>query len=599
MKLTDYIIHFLAEKGVSHAFGLTGGAVVHLFDSAFRTGRIKPIFHHHEQAASFAAEAYARASNNFGVCFITTGPGVTNALTGLAAAWLDSLPCLYISGQSRLSQTTRNRKIRQGGSQQMDIIPLVQPMTKYAVMIEDPNTIRYHLEKAFELATTERPGPVWIDLPLDIQWAQIEPDKLIGFEGKGLTERHPVMPNDLATCLAWLEKSERPLILAGAGIRLAKAETLFLDFIRRHKIPFVTSWGAADIIPSTDSQNIGRIGVSGQRGANLAVQNCDLLICIGSHLCLPLTGSGVNAFAREAKKVVVDIDRTELDEINIPIDLSIQADAGDFLRTSITSWPSQIFTGSDRWIKGCIRFKLYNLSPALTRDSNEITSYQVVKVVSDLSEEGDTLVVDGGGTNVYVSFQTIQVKERQRLILSTGLCAMGSGIPESIGACYARGLSRTICFCGDGSFQLNVQELQTLKYHCLPIKVFVINNGGYLSIRHTQRDFLDSNYVGSKAEGGMSLPEICKVSEAYGIPAVRIERKEELVSRIREVLDTKGPVVCEVCCCQDQDVEPRAGFDKRSNGTFTQRPLEDMMPYLDREELSQNMFIKPWNKLDR
>lgn len=596
MKLTDYVVQLLADSGVSHVFGLTGGAVVHLFDSAARSGRLQPIFHHHEQAAAFAAQAYARANGNLGACFVTTGPGVTNALTGLAAAWIDSVPCIYISGQARLSHTAQGRKVRQVGTQHLEVVPLVQSMTKYAVLIEEVASIRYHLEKAIHLATTGRPGPVWIDLPLDMQWADINPHELRGFtpESPELPIAHETMDPSLATCLAWLKESKRPLVLAGYGVALGKAQDVFGEFINRHALPYLTTWGAVDVLPSNHPCNLGRPGIAGHRGANLAIQNCDLLIVLGSHLCLPVTGTMLSSFARAARIVMVNIDPEEMANRSIPIHLPIVSDVKSFLQDMNNHVPAGQNFGSASWQDTCQLYRRTYLSPPPVA-GDTISPYEFVQTLSELSADDDIVVVDGGGTNVYVAFQTFRIKGRQRMILSTGLCAMGSGLPESIGACFGSGQRRTLCLSGDGSMQLNIQELQTIRHHGLPVKIFITDNSGYLSIRGTQKEFLDENYIGSNAAGGVSLPDYTKVAAAYGIPSVLIDRRENLRTVLAEVLSRPGPEVCVVRTSPVQEIIPRQGFDRRANGTFAARPLEDMAPFLDRKEFAEAMQIPPWN----
>lgn len=591
MKLTDYIVHFLANRGVKHVFGLTGGAVVHLFESASSSGRIQPVFHHHEQAAAFAAQAYARASRTLGACIVTTGPGVTNAITGLAAAWLDSVPCVYLSGQTRLAHTTRGKKIRQLGTQQLDVIPLVQSLTKYAVMVEDPKMIRFELEKAVHLATTARPGPVWIDLPLDLQWATIEPDQLASYVPPALAAPTPT-PDQLSSVRELLARSQRPLVLVGAGVNRARAEKQFAAFIDRFHLPFVTTWGAVDVIPGGHPLNLGRPGVAGQRGANLAVQNSDLLIVLGSHLNIPVTGTMFSSFAPQATIVMVDIDPEEITERSIPVQLPIVADVRLFLEALLAGHPGQSAPPPAQWREVCARYRDLRSNPP--QPATEVISpYDYVRTLSELSAENDVVVVDGGGTNVYVSFQSFHLKAGQRMILSTSLCSMGSGLPESIGACFGSGGRRTLCLSGDGSMQLNIQELQTIRHHQLPIKIFISANGGYLSIRQTQKEFLSEHYVGSQSAGGMSLPDYTRVAAAYGLPVFEIKQPDQLRAGLQAALDQTGPVVCVVHTSPVQDLIPRQGFDRRTDGTFAPRPLHDMAPFLDREEFSQLMVAGP------
>lgn len=361
MKLTDYVVEFLADRGVDHVFGLTGGAVVHLFDSADRSGRLQPIFSHHEQASAFAAQAYARVRNGLGACFVTTGPGATNAITGLTAAWLDSVPCFYVSGQARLSHSTRHKKIRQLGTQEIDIVDVVESLTNYAVMLESADDIRYVLERAYSAATTGRPGPVWIDIPLDLQWAEVEPDKLRGFTPE--TVPGPSFDEQAGRMLEMLRSAERPLVLVGSGVTRADAKEELAAFIDRFDVPFVTTWGACDLLPSAHPRYVGRPGIAGQRGANLAIQNCDLLVALGSHLCIPVTGTMFEAFARAAKVVVVDVDPDELQERTVRVDLPIQADARDFLALVLASGDAGA-AGSEKWRAMCTTYhQRYNAPP--------------------------------------------------------------------------------------------------------------------------------------------------------------------------------------------------------------------------------------------
>ncbi len=600
IKTTDYIAQFLAQQGVKHVFGLTGGAVVHFFDSVSKTPGMNVVFNHHEQAAAFAAQAYARVAEGLGACFVTTGPGGTNAITGLCAAWLDSIPCIYISGQARLAHTTQNKPIRQLGTQQLDIIALVAPVTKYAVMITDVKRIRYELEKAVYLAQTGRPGPVWIDVPLDFQWAMIDPDHLPGFdpkEFKKVVADQQVLEKQIGECVRYLNEAKRPLVLAGHGVRLGHAGEEFRRFIEVFAIPFVTSWNASDLLATDHPLYAGRPGLFGQRGANLAVQNCDLLLALGSHLCIPLTGTMFEAFAREAKIIMVDTDPDELKTRTVRVDLAVECDVKSFLKeiTRHTGDQNPPTPDHDSWRQQCQRYQTtYNAIPAEWFQQKEyVNPYVFVDALSDALGSEDVIVVDGGGTINQITFQSFKVKEGQRLIISAGLCSMGSGLPESVGACFASGGKRTICLCGDGSMQLNIQELQTIMHHRLPVKIFIFNNEGYLSIRQTQQGFLEGRYIGSSAEGGLSLPDFKKVAQAYGIEALQVTQHGELKEKIQRVLRHSGPVVCEVLVEKNQEVAPRQGFEKLPTGVYRPRPLEDMDPLLDRWEFAENMIVKP------
>lgn len=603
MKLTDYVIDFLVTQGIRNVFGLTGGAVVHLFDSADRNPAITPIFCHHEQAAALAAAAYARVKNGLGAAIVTTGPGGTNAITGVTGAWQDSIPCIFLSGQSRVEHTTHGKSLRQLGSQELDIVSIVRPITKYAVMVEDPLKIRYHLEKAVYLATESRPGPVWIDLPLNFQWVSIEPDMLAGFNPDEIKQFSPpeIPIKELCKeCYELLIRAERPLVFGGYGIRLARAEKELRQFVELLNIPFLLTWTASDIVSTDHSLFIGRPGIAGQRGANLAVQNCDLLICVGSHLSIPLTGTLFHAFAREAKIVMVDIAKEELEYQTVRVDLPIQCDAKLFFKEMLNQAPYKELGLKDWWLEKCIKYKLYNSVPQeWTAQRDYVNPYVFIDILSDELNDNDIIVVDGGGTVVYITFQAFKVKEKQRLILSSGIGAMGTGLPESVGACFASGGKRVICLCGDGSMQLNIQELQTIVHHNLSVKIFVFNNGGYLAIRHTQDGFLDGNYVGSNAQGGLSLPDFKKVAAAYGINSTQINNHGELRDKIRWTLENPGPWLCEVMINREQEMMPRQGFEQKPDGTFAPRPLEDMYPYLDRQEFLDNMIVAPWGGSER
>jgi len=598
MKLTDYLIDFLAKQGIRHIFGFTGGGAVHIFDSLDKNPQIRPVYCHHEQAVALAAVSYSRITNNLGVVVVTTGPGGTNTLTGVLAAWQDSIPCVFISGQARVEHTSHGKPVRQVGTQEFDISSLVKPITKYAAMVEDAKMIRYHLEKALYLAKEGRPGPVWLDLPLNFQWSSIEPDSLVGFTSPPTSSNDSHQKSHAGNCektYELLRKADRPLLLAGYGIRLAHAEGEFREVIKKLRIPFVSTWNASDYLPTDNRLYLGRIGIAGQRGANLAIQNCDFLLALGSRLSIPLTGTMFDAFARDAKIIAVDVDHNELNYKNVRVDLAINSDVRLFL-SEMLKYPRGIgFESEQVWAQKCKRYKEYNsVSPALGKQKTYVNPYAFVDLLSDMLDRKDTIIVDGGGTNLYISFQAFKVKEGQRLVTSSAIASMGTGLPESIGACFATSKSRVICLTGDGSLQLNIQELQTIVHHKLPVKIFVMNNNGYLAIRHTQKSFLESNFTGSSSEGGITLPDYQKVAKAYGLKTIKINNNTDLVKRIRWTLKTQGPVLCEIMVSPNQELIATQGFDKNKDGTFSPRPLEDMYPFLERKEFMKNMFVKPF-----
>ena len=598
MKLSDYVVEFLAEQGIQHVFGVTGGAVVHLFDSANRSENIQPVFTHHEQAAALAAEAYARTRNGLGAAFVTTGPGGTNAITGLAAAWLDSLPAIFISGQTRVAHTSRGKPIRQLGTQENDIITLVTPFTKYAIMLDDPSSIQYHLQKAVHTAKIGRPGPVWLDIPQDLQWSEIDPEQLRSFDAPRMEKRAAIgqfKSTGIDECIELMRASSRPMLLAGAGIKLGHAEKEFEQLVKALDWPFVSTWNSTDIVPCENDLYVGRPGIFGQRGANLAVQNSDLLIALGSHLCIDITGTMFDAFAREAKRIMVDIDPVELAHQNVHIDLPIESDVKVFLQELLGRLNELEPADSAAWREKCKQYAGFNVVPSAWREiTNGVDPYVFMDSLSEELNARDVIVVDGGGTVNQLTFQAIKLKKGQQIIISGGLCTMGSGLPEAVGSCFASGKKRTICLSGDGSMQFNIQELQTIVHHDLPVKIFVLDNGGYLSIRHTQDTFLDGVHAGSDREGGVSTPDFEKVAKAYGIKTVRIKDHGELEMGIRRALETAGPTLCIVSVPNDYQMNPRQGFDLNADGTGTPRPLEDMYPLLDRGIFKAAMLIDPY-----
>lgn len=592
MKLTDYIANFLVERGVRNAFGLTGGAVVHLFDSLACRAGIECVFTHHEQAASFAAEAWAKTAGVPGLCVVTTGPGGTNAITGLAAAWLDSVPTLFISGQARLNQTTNRLRVRQLGTQQLNVLPIVGSLTKYAVMLESAADVRRELERCWWTATHGRPGPVWLDLPLDLQWQNVEPADLPGWIPP-INSEPRADARAIDETLTLLSRASRPLVLVGNGVRRADAIPELIEFLRATEVPCLLTYGTADVLPHDHPANMGRPGLAGQRGANLAIQNCDLLISLGSHLCVPVTGSQFDCFARGAKIVMVDIDADELAHRTVPVDLPIQADVRDFLRECLRRRP-ECNPGTDLWKQACQRYRTLNVAPSSREFGSTFSSYEAQDLICDASDYGDCVVVDGGGTNVYVSFQSWRVKPGQRLILSTALCSMGSGLPEAVGVWFGSHPGRVIVLCGDGSLQLNIQELQTIKHHRIPAKIFVFCNAAYLSIRHTQDGFLGSRHIGSHPDHGVSLPDYTKVAQAYGIHSWSARSAQELKDGLPGMMASPDPVLCTVHVAANQQVVPRQGFAAQPDGSFKPLPLEEMEPRLPDEELERLMFVPRW-----
>jgi acetolactate synthase-1/2/3 large subunit len=592
-KLSDYVMSFVASLGARHVFMVPGGGAMHLNDSLGCCRQLEYVCNLHEQASAIAAEAYAKVVNDLGIALVTTGPGGTNAVTGLAGAWLDSTPCLFISGQVKRSDMMGNLGIRQLGVQEVDIVSIVKPITKYAVTVTDPTRIRYHLERAVYLARTGRPGPVWIDIPLDVQAAPIDPDTLEAFEPPQVT-RPEELTAPVAQAIDLLNHAARPIILAGNGIRLARAQEDFYRLIERLGLPLLTTWLAMDLVPEHDELYVGRPGPVAPRGANFALQNSDFLLTIGARLDLVVTAYAHDKFARAAKKVMVDIDRAEIAKMKTPIHVPVCADAGDFIREFLNQIETVQRRDRSGWIERCRRWKTaYPLMLPEFRERLEgVSTYLFSDVLSDEMDAGELIVSGSSGAGIEIFLLMLKIKPRQRVLLTTALGAMGFGLPAAIGACLAGGRRRTVCVDGDGGFQLNIQELETVARLNLPIKFFVLNNNGYSSIRTSQMRWF-GRLAGADATSGLTLPTLLKVSLAYGVPTAQIKHATNLRAQIRKILESPGPVVCDVIVPPDEPRIPSLASAQRPDGSLISKPLEDLWPFLDRDEFRANMIIPP------
>lgn len=594
IRVADYIIRFIEKLGVTDVFTVSGGGSIFLCDALGASTKLRYICCHHEQAVAMATESYARVRNRIGVSIVTTGPGGTNAITGVAGSWMDSVPHLILSGQVFLKQTIGKTGLRQLGVQEINIVDLVKPVTKYAVMVDDPKKIRYHLEKAVHLATTGRPGPVWLDLPADIQNAKVDPETLEGFqaesENAGATADVGLRDN-VREVVALLARSRRPLIHVGQGVRIAGAEEELLGLITEFGIPFVTARNANDLIATDHPLHVGRPGTFAQRPANFAVQNADFYLAVGTRLSLPQTGYDAKDFARNAKRVMVDIDQAELDKPTLDMHIKIRSDAKAFL----TELRRELAGTSGRWaawIQTCADWR--KRYPVVTdqqrRQERFVNSYHFVDLLSDMLA-GDDIVVTDMGISFQGTHQALRVKKGQRFFTNSGFASMGWGLPAAVGAAVG-GRRRTICLSGDGGLQMNIQELATVKHHRLPVKLFVMNNGGYLTIKQTQEMGFQGRLMGVNVDTGLSFPDFQKVAEAYGIPARRVDSHDALSEAIRATLEDNGPAVCELVMDPDQAQVGRAVQRKRADGSTEYTPLEDLHPFLSREELSQNMVAQ-------
>lgn len=593
VKLSDYVISFLEKKGIKDVFLVSGGNLMHLLESIRVNKNMNYICNHHEQASAMAAEGYSKMSGKTGFAMVTSGPGGTNAITGVAGAWIDSNPMIIISGQSYSSQTVGKSGLRQLGVQEINIVDIVRPITKYAIMVKDPKKIKYQLEKALHIANSGRPGPVWVDIPVNMQMAMIEEKDLESFVPEEFKKEDSDLKEKVKEAIALIKDSKRPVIILGNGVRLSHAEKEFFELAEKLSIPIVTTRNANDLIWEEHPLYAGRIGSFGQRASNLAIQNSDLVLSIGSRVALAVTGWAYKDFAREAKKIIVDIDSAELKKIIINADIAIKADAKDFIYEMSRQLDSSKLENCDEW-KSKIkewRAKYPVCLPEYEDIKGSINTYYFSELLSQELNNDDIVVTDMG-----MSFQCImqglKLKKGQRLFTSAGLAAMGFGLPGAIGACIGNGRKRTICVSGDGGLMMNIQELQTVFHNKLPIKLFVFNNKGYSSIRETQKAYFEG-YLGSEKGSGVSIPDIVKVAESFGIKAKRIENQEKLREEIKEVLDYNGPYVCDLNISENQQVIPKQGAFHRPDGKPVPRPIEDMIPYVDREEFKKDMIIEP------
>ena len=595
MRVADFVANFIVDElNVKQVFTITGAGIMHLTDGLVCNKKLQTICPHHEQTASMALEAYSRASENFGVGIFTTGPGCTNAITGLAGAWQDSVPCLFISGQVKLAEASSQsgiKKLRQFGVQELDIIPIVESITKYAVTVTQPEKIRYELEKAVHIAKSGRPGPVWVEIPMDVQSAKIT-HELEKFEIKQ-SEKPKINEKQIELIIGLLQNVKRPIIISGQGVRIAGAIELLAKFIKLFKIPVVTPYLGIDTIRHDEGYYIGKTGVKGERAANLAMQNSDLVLSIGSSLHVSVIGYNYKQFAREAKKIVIDIDEITHKKQTIDIDQFVHADAKDFLNILIKKSMENKIPKYTSWLKKCNEWK--NRYPTCLDNykntKNAINSYFLIDQVCKNSKAGDIFVSDAGGTFYAVSQAVTLTKPNQRYIPSSAMATMGYSLPAAIGIAVATE-NRVIAFTGDGSLQQNIQEFQTLKEYNLPVKLFVLNNDGYHSIRTSQTNYFQKRYIGESSKSGISFPDTLKIAKAYGIKAIRINQPSQIPNTINKVLNHEGPVVCDVIVPREQEIIPTVASRVNDDGTMSSRPLEDMYPFLDRKEYQNNMIVK-------
>lgn len=598
IRVADYVAKTLADYGVRHVFMVTGGGAMFLNNAFGQEKRIKYICNHHEQACAMAAEGYARVTGQTGVINVTTGPGGINALNGVYGAWTDSIPLLIVSGQVKRETCLATYNIpdlRQLGDQEADIISMVKGITKYAILVNDPQTIRYHLERAWHLAASGRPGPCWLDIPIDVQSSLIDETSLVAYDSQEdkLAWEMSLISRQCREILERLRASPRPVILAGSGVRHAHAVEIFDMVAHKLGVPITTAW-THDLIASDDPLFCGRPGTIGERAGNFTVQNAETLLILGSRLNVRQVSYNWQSFARHAFKIQVDADAAELNKPTVKPDMAVHCDARLFLEEMNCQLDNVEWNAGRHaeWLAWCKeRVARYPIVLPKHRVFNgHINSYYFVEELFHRLVDDD-VVVCGNGTACIVPFQAGRLRKGQRMFSNSGAASMGHDLPAAVGAAVGRDGKRVICLAGDGSIQLNIQELQTVAHHQLPIKIFVLNNDGYLSIRTTQRNFF-GNLVGESPASGVSFPDMVKVATAYGLPAFRIDQAD-FVGRIDEALNLPGPVLCEVMLDPNQTFEPRSSSKQLPDGRIVSAPLEDMFPFLEREELLNNLLIPP------
>ncbi len=592
IKVSDFIAKFIAEHKdtAKTVFMVSGGGNMHLIDSLGKNKNLEYVCNHHEQACAIAAEGYARVSNKIGIAYVTTGPGGTNAITGIYGAWVDSIPMMIISGQVKFQTTIVSQpelNLRQLGDQEVNIVDIVRPITKYTVMITDKNSIKFHLQKAVYEAKHGRPGPVWLDVPLDIQGAMVDEADLIEFE----IPEEPKFDTKIPQILDALKVAERPVIIAGNGVTLAGANEDFLKLIKILKIPVISTFARYDIVRNDHELFFGRYGTIGNRAANFVVQNSDLIISIGARLNIRAVSYNWEFFGREAKKILVDIDQNELDKKTIAADIKIKSDAKVFISDLRSALKDKLDFGA--WLEICKNYrKNYpTIEPFRQNVKEWVDSYNFFDVLSN--HKRDLVYVFGNGTACVSSYQSLRIYENQKVVVNSGCASMGYDLPAAIGACFANGKKDTICVTGEGSLQMNIQEFQTIIHNRLPIKIFVLNNAGYISIRNTQNNFFKGHKVGSDQDSGVSFPNIVKLAEVYGFEACRIENQLNLKGELEKILSKPCAVVCEIMLSPTEKMEPKLSSKIKPDGKMVSKPLEDMFPFLPREEFYKNMIIKP------
>ena len=584
VKLSDYIFQFLESKNIDTAFSVSGGAAAHLLES-IRQSKIKYIPNYHEQASAMSAEGYARISNKPSVVLVTNGPGSSNTITGVVGAYQDSIPMFIISGQVPTNQTLQSG-LRQLGVQELDIIPMVKDITKFAIQVRDASKIKYYLEKAYYECTSGRMGPVWLDIPLDIQSSVIEIENLQGYT----PPVEPITNLDIDSILNVLNKAKRPLIITGNGIHLSNTENIFKEIINKLQIPAISTWTSKDLFNWHDRLFVGNFGLLGERAANFAVQKADLLLILGSRLSIPNIGYNSKLFSPNSIKIMVDIDENEMNKPTLDIQYKIKSNLTEFLPTLNNSIPVNL-PNWDNWIEETNTWKhkypVYQQEYKETKD--KINSFYFIEILSQHLTDNHVIVTDMG-TSYTCTHQALKTNGKNRLYTSSGTCSMGFGLPGAIGTYFGNPTKDVVLITGDGGLQMNIQELQTIVQNKIPLKIFILNNNGYLAISLMQDNLFNKQYIGSTPDSGVSSPDFCAIGEAYGIETIRVYNNQDLEDDIQAILDFEGPIICEIMMPEHQLLIPRVQSQKDKEGNIISTSLENMFPFLPDEELKQIML---------
>ena len=569
MKTTDLIAEILKKNSVNNVFGLQGGAVVHIFDSLFKK-KINVTFTHHEESAALAAVANAKVKEQIGCAVVTTGPGTTNAITGLLAAWQDSIPVIFISGQARSNHTSYGKKVRQVGTQEVNICDIVKPITKYTNFIKNKKDVFDEFEKAIRIAKSGRPGPVWLDLALEIQWQNV----LIKRKIKKLKNiNNPIIDKKkISKSIELINKSSNPLFILGYGARLAGIKSSELkNFFLKKNIPYVSTWNTLDLIETNFKHNLGVIGMSGQRGANKAVFSSDLIICIGTHLSIPHTTTLYKSYSPNSKKIIINIDKNQLNNLNINFDLKINLDAKIFFEK---------IKNKIKQKKLCKLIKLKKLNWYEPQQKKFPNSNVFIKNLTQKTKGKTCIVVDGGGTALYAGFQSSIINKDNRIICSSAISSMGTGLAETIGAYKSKKFKNIICVIGDGSFLMNCQDLQTIFHEKINVKIIIVNNNGYLAIRHTQKEFLNKRYRGTMPPNDISFPDFKKLSNSFKIKYKKIASPNESKKFLNNITKNKEPMIIDLIVDEDQPTLFKQGYKQNSDKTFSPMELSEMFPFV-------------------